>query len=348
MNTGPNDSNSAAVVIRPPQLIQSLVGGFNAVAGNIGLILLPVALDLLLWFGPHLRVQGLFGPTVESMMRFMRENSSTDMLPMITSLERLWKVFLEQYNLLTTLNTFPVGVPSQMAAAMPVKTPLGAAPSVDITGFGQFLLGWLGLTLAGFFLGSLYFAIVARACGKGAECSADALEASTPASVPGLRLRTLAWETVQVIALVILLLIIVLVLMIPTMLMAMLLSLISPMIAQIALLLVAFSLVWFLAPLIFSPHGIFLCGQSVLNAMMNSTRVVRLSLPGTALFLLVVIILNQGLGLLWNSPPETSWMALIGILGHAFISTGLLAASFFYYRGGLKYMQALRRAAVTR
>ena len=32
-------------------------------------------------------------------------------------------------------------------------------------------------------------------------------------------------------------------------------------------------------------------------------------------------------------------MTLVGIGGHAFITTGLLAASFIYYQGGMRWMQ---------
>ena len=35
---------------------------------------------------------------------------------------------------------------------------------------------------------------------------------------------------------------------------------------------------------------------------------------------------------LWHAAPADSWMMGVGILGHAFISTSLLAASFIYYR----------------
>jgi hypothetical protein len=37
---------------------------------------------------------------------------------------------------------------------------------------------------------------------------------------------------------------------------------------------------------------------------------------------------------------------LVGIAGHAFITTGLLAASFIYYRNGLAYIQSIRKLAI--
>jgi len=59
---------------------------------------------------------------------------------------------------------------------------------------------------------------------------------------------------------------------------------------------------------------------------------VRFTLPNTGLFLLAFVLINQGLNFLWSTPPSNSWLLLVGIAGHAFISTALLAASFIYYR----------------
>jgi len=40
-------------------------------------------------------------------------------------------------------------------------------------------------------------------------------------------------------------------------------------------------------------------------------------------------------------PSETSWLLLVGILGHAFVTTGLLASSFVYYRDALQWMREM-------
>ena len=44
------------------------------------------------------------------------------------------------------------------------------------------------------------------------------------------------------------------------------------------------------------------------------------------------MLLNQGLNMLWQVPPENSWLMLISIIGHAFVTTGMLSASFVYYQ----------------
>jgi len=74
-----------------------------------------------------------------------------------------------------------------------------------------------------------------------------------------------------------------------------------------------------------------------------SIQVTNATLPTTALFFLSVFILSQGLNLLWRIPPTDSWLALVGIAGHAFVVTGLLAASFVYFRDADCWVTSLRK-----
>jgi hypothetical protein len=101
---------------------------------------------------------------------------------------------------------------------------------------------------------------------------------------------------------------------------------------QVVLFAGAMILVWMVMPIFFSAHGIFALQLNALRAILNSLRMVRFTLPNTGLFLLTFLVINQGLNFLWNTPPHDSWWTLVGIGGHAFVSTALLAASFVYYR----------------
>lgn len=58
----------------------------------------------------------------------------------------------------------------------------------------------------------------------------------------------------------------------------------------------------------------------------------RMTMPTTAFFLLSILLISEGLDILWRVPPEKSWLTLLGVGGHAFITSALLAASFIYYR----------------
>ena len=94
----------------------------------------------------------------------------------------------------------------------------------------------------------------------------------------------------------------------------------------------ALLLIWLVMPVFFSAHGIFALQLDAFRSILNSLRMVRFTLPNTGLFLLAFVLINQGLNFLWNTPSQNSWWMLVGIAGHAFVSTALLAASFIYYR----------------
>jgi hypothetical protein len=39
----------------------------------------------------------------------------------------------------------------------------------------------------------------------------------------------------------------------------------------------------------------------------------------------------------------SSWLAFIGIVGHAFVVTGLLAATFVYYRDATRWVERVQQ-----
>ena len=65
----------------------------------------------------------------------------------------------------------------------------------------------------------------------------------------------------------------------------------------------------------------------------------RFTLPSSALFILSALLISQGLVFLWRVPPADSWLTMVGIAGHAFITTALLAASFIYFRNVNSWLQ---------
>jgi hypothetical protein len=70
-------------------------------------------------------------------------------------------------------------------------------------------------------------------------------------------------------------------------------------------------------------------------------RITNATLPTTVLFFLSIFVLTQGLDILWQIPPSSSWLSLLGIAGHAFIVSGLLSASFVYYRDADRWVTSM-------
>jgi hypothetical protein len=319
------DTNVQAVEPAPPKLIASFVTGFNTVANHIELILFPVALDIFLWFGPHLGIKKILEPFVQQMLA-IPELQTPDMSDVLKAIQTFWTYFVEKYNLFSGLRTFPVGIPSLMSGQVPQVTPIGPAPLVQVNtplaAFAIFLL----ICFAGIFTGSWYFYSVAQ---------------KVFLKKTDFRVLSLGWNVIQVILLTIALLILLMVIMIPSLIINTLILLISPSFAQIFLLLLFAALAWLIMPLLFSPHGIFAFNQNVLASILTSAKVIRFSMPGSMVFFFVVLVISQGMDLLWLVPPDNSWMALVGIAGHAFTTTGLLAASFVYYGAAIKWLQEI-------
>jgi hypothetical protein len=69
----------------------------------------------------------------------------------------------------------------------------------------------------------------------------------------------------------------------------------------------------------------------VLTSILSSVQLSRFTMPTSSIFVMVIFLLSYGLNFLWRIPPEDSWMTLVGIFGHSFVTTALLAASFIYY-----------------
>jgi hypothetical protein len=112
------------------------------------------------------------------------------------------------------------------------------------------------------------------------------------------------------------------------------------------MLLYAGLLVWVIFPLLFSAHGIFVNRREAWRSIKQGILITRMTLPSTTLFFLVVFLLSQGFDLLWRIPPENSWLMLLGLAGHAFVSTGLLSTSFVYYREADQWVMTLKNRSL--
>lgn len=309
---------------RPPQIMAAFVAGFNTVAEHLYLLFLPVMIDLILWFAPRLRIEALLAPQVRAMLDVLQRNASAELSAQIQNLSATYQTLLHEFNLLQLIETFPIGVPSLLAGRTSQQTPLGDAVTLQLGSFGTVLGIAIIVMGLGFLLGCVYYALLAYATTEG----------RTPFNLKIL----LTHQVPAALIFVVLLFFLVAMLFIPAMLFVSFVTWIAPWLGSIIFFLSALFVIWLLLPLVFTPHGIFASNLSPIAALLNSLRLVRFFLPGTGLFLLIALVISQGLDLLWSSPPTSSWLTLVGIFGHAFIYSALFAASFVYYRRGMQWM----------
>jgi hypothetical protein len=295
----------------PPGLITSLVRGFDSVANHILVILPPVLLDLFLWLGPHLRLKNFFQSFIDQLPSL--EKAFPSNFPDLATVQQAWTSFMNQFNLFIIVRTFPVGATSLLSLKMPGQTPLGDPLSLDA---GSFLgiIGWvLLLVLLGWLIGAIYYYWISGVALKPEP-------RSLWQSIKQTTLLSVIWSGLLFIF------------GLPALLLVSVITFFSPLLGQIMFFAGALLLVWLTMPVFFSVHGIFALQLDAFRSILGSLRMVRFTLPNTGLFLLVFVLINSGMNFLWNTPSQNSWWMMVGIAGHAFVSTALLAASFIYYR----------------
>jgi hypothetical protein len=303
----------------PPGVLGSLKAGFEAVSNHVILISLPFLLDVFLWLGPRLGVSKVLGPVYQMVFDQLKKGLTTpDEIKQLVAFQTIFTDWLQHFNLvslMSRLQTFPVGISSLMAKTMPADTPIGIeignqlSSPFTMTGY-MFLLVFVG-----WIIGALYFRWVSGAIlgGRGAYVSI------MHAIFQTLLLSSLWFVFLSFLS-------------IPVTIFLAVLSLISPTLASIGLFVLVLASFWLVVPFFFMPLGIFVRNQNAFRSIFSSFRMVRFTFPSSAMFVFIIFILSTGLNYLWSVPKSNSWMTLIGIAGHAFISTALLAASFVYYR----------------
>ena len=238
---------------------------------------------------------------------------------MLNAAQELWTLAGEQFNLMAALRSYPVGIPSIMTSILPIDHPLGRSSTIEINSFMGVAGFYLFLSLIGLLLGTLYFKSVAQA-------------AVSNEVRWGPILMDWPWLSLQTILLALVWLVLLLAISIPASCAISLAALGNAAFGQFGILVYVGLMVWIIFPLLFSAHGIFVNRNRVWPSIKQGILITRMTLPATSLLFVGILLISQGLDMLWRIPPENSWLMLIGLVGHAFVSTGLLSTSFIYYR----------------
>jgi hypothetical protein len=307
-----------------PGLISSITTGFEAVARHPYLIIPPILLDLFLWFGPRMRVKEIAAPFIASLKQPV-EIQSADFTQLFGATKDLYLLLVERFNLFSGLRSLPVGIPSLISSLSPTTNPIGNPISWEAGSLNFALLFWVVAGIVGMLGASIYYSLINRVINHDEH----------PIN-PG----TIGWQTMQLVSLAIICILAGVFILVPALMLVSFLTLVSPVLGQVGMLAVGIFLLSLLVPLLFAPQGIYMQHLTANRAIVASSHLTRLNRPSVSLFFLAMVILSQGLALLWQVPDENSWFLLVGIIGHALVSTSLLSAVFIFYRENIKWAQA--------
>jgi hypothetical protein len=305
-------TNEVPQLKTPPGVIETLTAGFELITRHVWIILIPFIVDLLYWNGPRVVIERLF---VENMGPLMAEPSTQEIATQLIDMA-------SKVNVMTTLSLPLIGVPALMVGDMPEHTPLPTL-AYEPNSMLLVILIMIGLSLLGLFISALYLNLIGFALND---------DDRRPTSLAGF-LGNVLRSTGRLFGLAIVFTVILIMVWLPLLPVAFLAGLVA---YELAVYVMLAGLILVVIYVSLSVPGIVLNSRSLFQSLIESVRLVRGNVLQTTLLLLTIVLISNGTNLLWSmlwqAVDDSSWLTLVSIIGHAFISTALAAAIFVFYR----------------
>lgn len=321
--------NGNIAVKKQPNIKDAIAAGFKSTASHVYLIFFPIILDLYLLFSPRYTIYGLVQKLLGQYS--LPAEASADLSAAWAEFLTLAEEFFRYFSVSSALRTLPVGVPSLLAGRVMSETPFGSYSFNEITSWGNLLLVFLLFSLLGILLGTLYFKM----------CSSSVIK-----SQENLGLKEFWKMLLNIIALPVLILLLVLIIGIPIISLIVIVNMVSSVLGMFGYIILGAFLISVFLPLFFTPHAVIMLKQNVTTSLRTSIKFVQSTYSQTSFFIVLLIFTSYVSNLLWQSPPDNSWMMLVGIFGHALLSTALISASFHYFHESIPLTQTDQESVI--
>lgn len=285
-------------------VIDTLSLGFTIVARQAWILLIPIALDFYLWWGPRLSPMPILRPAL-------------DILGLPSELRAEYLTALERLDLRELLYPTALGMPSFLARG----EQLFSGSTVEIASPSVFLGAVLFLIVIGLFMAAVYWGLLAQRIRGNPSAS------RWPTQL-------LVWWA-RVGGFGILLFLASSLLGLPVALLLFLVAVFDQgLAALLAVLVLALSaVIWF--HLFFTVGAMFMSDVGPFKAMGQSVALVRSHFGPSLVLILLITILATGLPLAFRTLSFHPWGTALGILSNAYVGSALVAASLIFYRDRL-------------
>lgn len=313
---------------QPLGVIACLTLGFELAAHYPQLAILPFLLDLYLWLGPRLSLESL----LERMSVLWATPPTPDLAPAYQALDQVLTELGQQYNLFALLEPAPLlGVPALMSKHWTLLRPFGIRPTMPVANVGL-VIGWtvlltiLGVGLTAFYLRQIGIRI-------GAEMEETPVNPDSLINVWWSLLKLVLWLLLVLIGVGS-----------PVLFVSSLLSLLSFGLSSFLITLVLSAGIFIVLHCIYAIPSMIQYRKTPLQALRESFILTRADFPGSLGMLLALLVISQGLNYVWTLPAADSWSMLVGIGGHAIVSTALIISLFIFYQERVIYLEMLKTA----
>ena len=320
-----------------PTLIDSISEGYTSINRRLWLVLIPLLLNLYLWFGAQVSLAPLIADIANAMKSLNPAVSEQgDMQVVYDQFLAAGGLDLRQQlavlNYVPTLRLYVVGAADGASSA-----PMPAIPEVlqlintqrtdtiQIATVGGALLAFviinaLALVISAIFLGQV-----------GAAVRRD--------WSPVVGLRRAAKIGLSLLGAIAIIAGVALALGLPLLFFSTLLLYLNQTLGILALIVVYWVGIWISIYIGFTAEAIVISGLGPLRAIYTSFNVVRRNIWGTLGFLAITLVIQLGSGVIWHSLVNTVIGAVIAMVASAYIGSGLLAARMAFYRERLRRWQ---------
>jgi len=314
-----------------PGVIETLSEGFATVSRRFWLIIIPVALDLCYWLGPRFSI----APLMHDLSTLLKvpAGSPSEYVETINSLRALIQQSSNSLNLLGTLSSRLLGIPSLIGLERPASEIVGVPSVIEIHSY-QALVGLLVLLeLVGLLIGCIYLMLIAQ------QIRDERLDIGYL-----FRHIWICWFRLAV--LMLLALVISFMAALPLSIILTITALLSQSIASLLISLFWAILFWVGLYVFFVPKAILFSEAGIWESLWLSFQLVRLNFWSTLGLVIITYVIGVGLAMIFESLAGNPWLDLVSIIGNAFIGTGLATAAFIFYRD--RYMARLESLEQTR
>jgi hypothetical protein len=300
-------------------VIDTLSAGYATVNRHPWIIAVPVLLDLFFWFGHHLSLAPLVQKTLDSMQETVGQSAD-----LLQSYPDYWESVArigEQYNLLSLLAIHFPGLPSLMSMRE------GLGPKVALSDPVMVSVLFLLLPVLGIGLASIYYASISSQVRGSSE---------EPSQLWGRIWRN--WG--RFLGFLLLAIGIGMLFGLPVMVLVTIAAAINMAFANIVISIFWVAALWLGFYLFFVVAAIAVSDVGPIKAIRNSVAVITYNL-GSALGLVALTwVIQLGMPIVWDAVAQNEVGTVVGILGNAYIATGLAAAGMIYYRDRIEAIAA--------
>ncbi len=283
-------------------VIDTLTAGYQTINRRIWILAIPIALDLFLWLGPRIVTSPSLLGIAPATLPAGYENQMATVQRVFASFNFFFLLALYMPSLVPKLESLPPGAGQDHL--------LGSLDTV--------VLAVLGLFLASLWLGCLYLALLAQVVRDG--------------RVNLGRLLARVWlYWLRCIALIALAAVVTMVMALPSALLATAGGPVIGGIGRLLLTITQFTLIWAALYLFFAINALVINDVGPLKAMSYSIAVTRRNLMSTFGLIFLIFLIWIGTPLAWQAIARNPVGLVAGIVGNAYIGSGLFAASLIFY-----------------